>query len=127
MLSTAFSRRSPLPKDLTGVEKLLSTGSPDAMNDFAAAEEMRLNWPQFRGLGGAGLCSDTNVPLTWDVKTGTGVAWRSNVPVPGFNSPIVWGDRVFLSGADSAKREILCYGLARGELLGDTVIGRAAG
>ena len=43
----------------------------------------------------------TNVPATWDTKTGAGIAWKVPSPTSGFNSPIVWGDRVFLSGGDA--------------------------
>jgi len=51
------------------------------------------------------------------VKSGAGVAWKFPVPASGFNSPITWGDRVFFSGGDAAKREVFCLDGRTGQLL----------
>ena len=85
--------------------------------DFASAEEMQLNWPRFRGPGGNGISPLTNLPAAWDVKTGAGIAWKVANPASGFNSPIVWGDRVFLSGGDARKREVICLDGKTGQVL----------
>jgi outer membrane protein assembly factor BamB len=39
------------------------------------------------------------------------------VPLPGNNSPVVWGRRVFLSGADKTRREVYCFDADGGDLL----------
>jgi outer membrane protein assembly factor BamB len=56
------------------------------------------NWPQFRGPGGSGV-ADTSaaLPLRW--STTENVAWVTEVPGRGWSSPIVWGDRVFVTSA----------------------------
>ena len=56
------------------------------------------NWPSFRGANGDGL-GDGNPPVVWNVDTGENVIWR--VPVEGLalSSPIVWGDKLFLTTA----------------------------
>jgi outer membrane protein assembly factor BamB len=54
--------------------------------------------------------------LTWDVATGRGVLWRTNVPLAGYNSPVVWGDRVFLTGGDKKSRLVFCFDAATGSL-----------
>ena len=108
-----------LPKGLREMEKALgaadaanSGGSPSANaatpGDCASAEELQRNWPRFRGPGGCGISMWTNAPATWDTKTGAGIAWKVASPAPGFKSPIVWGDRVFLSGGNARKREVIC-------------------
>jgi outer membrane protein assembly factor BamB len=84
---------------------------------FASVEEMRQQWPRFRGPAGAGISAYTNVPSQWNGKTGDGILWKSKVPLPGRNSPVVWNDRVFLSGADPNKRQVYCFDAARGDLL----------
>jgi len=84
---------------------------------FASAEEMRRQWPRFRGPGGAGISAYTNVPTRWNGKTGEGILWESRVPLPGRNSPVVWKDRVFLSGADPNGRQVYCFDAAEGKLL----------
>jgi outer membrane protein assembly factor BamB len=74
-------------------------------------------WPQFRGPGGLGVSAYTNLPETWDGKSGQGIVWKTAVPLPGNNSPVVWGKRVFLSGADKSRREVYCFDTDRGKLL----------
>ncbi|HPA06566.1 MAG TPA: PQQ-binding-like beta-propeller repeat protein, partial [Candidatus Hydrogenedentes bacterium] len=61
-------------------------------------------WPQFRGPGGGGVAQDarsSGVPTEWD--TTKNVAWRIDVPGLGWCSPIVWGNRVFLTTAVDAQ------------------------
>jgi outer membrane protein assembly factor BamB len=55
-------------------------------------------WPGFRGAGRAGAGAGSP-PTTWDVSTGTQVAWRTEIPGMGHSSPIVSGDRVFVTTA----------------------------
>jgi outer membrane protein assembly factor BamB len=57
---------------------------------------LRADWPSFRGPGGLGVSSDTAVPLTWGPKDN--VVWKTKLPGNGTSSPIVWKDRVYLTG-----------------------------
>ena len=59
--------------------------------ELPTAEEYRANWPRFRGPDGGGVSAQTNVPLTCDVKTGANIAWSTEVPAAGFNSPVLAG------------------------------------
>ena len=79
--------------------------------------ESRRHWPSFRGLGGLGLAPAADPPTAWDGTTGEGVLWKVEVPRRGFNSPVVWGGRVFLTGADAQTREVYCYDADTGALL----------
>jgi outer membrane protein assembly factor BamB len=58
-------------------------------------------WPQFRGAATAGV-SETRLPTTWNLASNTHVAWKTEIPGLGHSSPIVWGDRVFVTTAISA-------------------------
>jgi outer membrane protein assembly factor BamB len=60
-----------------------------------------LNWPSFRGPDASGVADGQHPPLTWDVKKGTNVRWKSPIPGLGHSCPIVWGDRVFVTTAVS--------------------------
>ncbi len=53
------------------------------------------NWPQFRGPGARGVADGANLPETW--STSENVAWKAEVPGRGWSSPVVWGDRIFLT------------------------------
>ncbi len=74
-------------------------------------------WPRFRGPGGLGISAYANIPRKWDGTTGEGILWKTRVPLPGQNSPIVWEDRVFLCGANKTRREVYCFDADTGELL----------
>jgi outer membrane protein assembly factor BamB len=56
-------------------------------------------WPQFRGPAAAGIADQSVLPERWS-KT-ENVAWSVDVPGRGWSSPIVWGDRVFVTSAIS--------------------------
>jgi outer membrane protein assembly factor BamB len=110
---------STLPKQTAEMERLLGAGEATGVGDLhptdqaqasdaASLQELRQNWPRFRGADGGGVSVLTNVPMTWDPKSGTGILWKVPVPASGFGSPIVWGDQVFLSAGDSKKREVIC-------------------
>jgi outer membrane protein assembly factor BamB len=58
-------------------------------------------WPQFRGHGGAGVADDSTLPVTF--STTENVAWATDIPGRGWSSPIVWGDRVFVTTAVNAN------------------------
>ncbi len=85
--------------------------------DYAIPEELARNWHRFRGFGGAGDTDFTGIPTHWDIESGENILWKAPVPLSGFNSPIVWQDRVFLSGANEEKREVYCYDASTGSIL----------
>jgi outer membrane protein assembly factor BamB len=71
------------------------------------------NWPQFRGAGARGVTANTNVPEVWSASEN--VAWKAEIPGRGWSSPIVWGDRVFLTtSVNSGTNEPLKKGLFLG-------------
>jgi outer membrane protein assembly factor BamB len=92
-------------------------GPPAAAADFPSAEEIARQWPRFRGPAGLGVSAYTNVPPSWNGAGGEGILWKTPVPLPGENSPVVWGDRIFLTGATDEKREVYCFDAATGNLL----------
>jgi outer membrane protein assembly factor BamB len=89
--------------------------------------EFMANWPRFLGPTGSSVAARPDAPTKWDGATGAGVAWKSAVTVEGFNSPIVWGDRVFLSGGTREKREVACYEAAGGKLLWQRALEKVPG
>ena len=55
------------------------------------------NWPRFRGPGAQGVSVSTNLPVRWSATEN--VVWKAEIAGRGWSSPIVWGDRVFLTTA----------------------------
>ncbi len=60
------------------------------------------SWPSFRGPQAAGVADGMRLPDTWNPRTGEHVRWRTPIPGLAHSSPIVWGDRVFVTSAVSA-------------------------
>jgi outer membrane protein assembly factor BamB len=56
------------------------------------------NWPAWRGPLASGVAPTANPPLTWDAD-GTNVRWKAAIPGRGHSTPIVWGNRAFLTTA----------------------------
>lgn len=85
---------------------------------YPEPEELAANWPRFRGWMGIGVVEDgADYSTRWDGPSGKGIVWKQAVPLPGNNSPIVWGDRVFCCGATEHKREVYCFDAKSGKLL----------
>jgi outer membrane protein assembly factor BamB len=109
---------NPLPAKPAEIDKFLGVAAEPVAENPVSAEEFRRNWARFLGSDGNGFAAAcSNSPVKWDVKSGEGVAWRIPTPVQGFNSPIVWGKRVFFSGGDAKKREVICLDASTGQTL----------
>jgi outer membrane protein assembly factor BamB len=52
------------------------------------------NWPGWRGPGGTGISSEETFPVEWNESN---VRWKTPIPGRGHSSPVVWGDRIFLT------------------------------
>jgi len=76
------------------------------------------DWPAFRGPGGQGVATDTKAPSTW--STDQNVLWKTALPRPGNGSPIVVGERVFVTSAEDAdgkQRSLYALDAASGRRL----------
>lgn len=83
----------------------------------ATAGKARGVWPRFRGPEGTGVTTCKDLPTTWDATSGKGILWKTPVPLAGNNSPVVWNDRVFLTGATEDRREVYAFDADSGKLL----------
>jgi outer membrane protein assembly factor BamB len=63
-----------------------------------AADPAADNWPQWRGPLQTGVSLTADPPQTWDTD-GTNIRWKTPIPGRGHSTPIVWGDRIFLTTA----------------------------
>jgi outer membrane protein assembly factor BamB len=104
------------------------------------------DWPGWRGPTGLGYTDEKDLPLVWDGKTGKNILWKTLVhggrkanpefSSPGWSSPIVWHDRIFLTTSvwpaelktDKERRQVipaqhvLCFQTSDGKQLWDTVV-----
>ncbi|NND99830.1 MAG: PQQ-binding-like beta-propeller repeat protein [Pirellulaceae bacterium] len=98
------------------------------MTSLAWGLEPTGNWPRFRGPAGTGQFVATDLPTKWSAGD---IAWQVDLPVVGHSSPIVWGDKIFLTGAsakgDVVSRHVICLDRRDGKLLWDQVAARGSG
>lgn len=87
---------------------------------FPSIEQIRENWPGFRGPEGIGKAYHTDVPTEWDGPSGQNILWKTLIPHPGYNSPIIWDTKIFLSGADGRTQVVYCVDADSGEILWQT-------
>ncbi len=65
---------------------------------LVASHASAQNWPSFRGNNGDGI-GNGDPPITWNVQSGENVLWKVPIPGLGLSSPVIWGDRIFLTTA----------------------------
>lgn len=70
----------------------------------------------FRGNNSSGHSSARNIPTSWNLKNGKNILWQKAIPKHGYNSPVINGRNIFLTGADKKSRELYCFDLWTGEL-----------
>ena len=74
------------------------------------------DWSRFRGPNGSGLVNAVTMPVRW---TNQDYNWKTDLPGLGHGSPVVWGNRIFLTCGEpeTAGRTILCLDTADGDTL----------
>ncbi len=102
-----FLRAIPLPRGLVASLGCLSL----------ATTLMGANWPSWRGPNGDGSSPEKSVPLHWSATEN--VLWKIELPEPGDSSPVVWGDKIFLTQSFEKEggRTVMCYHRRDGKLL----------
>jgi len=88
---------------------------------------VKANSPGFRGPFGNGVYFQKNTPVEWDAASGKNVIWKTPVPKKGYNSPVIWGNKVFLSGADNNSREVYCFDRSSGKVLWKQLVDKIQG
>ncbi|MFZ4766208.1 MAG: PQQ-binding-like beta-propeller repeat protein [Roseimicrobium sp.] len=72
-------------------------------------------WPSWRGPTNDGVTEETELPVTW--STSENVKWKVSLPDRGNSTPIVWGEKLFLTQAVGDKRLLLCFDKKTGKQL----------
>jgi outer membrane protein assembly factor BamB len=81
------------------------------------SQQVQGQWPSFRGPWGDGVTEQKDIPTLWNEKENKGIIWKAAAPLVGHSSPIVWGDKIFLSGATKDEQKIFCYSAKDGKSL----------
>jgi outer membrane protein assembly factor BamB len=70
---------------------------------FASTAPPANNWPSFRGPQASGIAEGQNLPDRWDGLKGDNIQWKIRVPGLAHSSPVVWGDRLYVTTAISSQ------------------------
>ena len=92
---------------------------------LAAAPARAEEWPGWRGPRGDGVSTEAGLPETWGSKEN--VRWKTPIPGVGHSSPIVWGDRIFVTtcveeNKEEGDRKLLCIDRTSGRVIWDKVV-----
>lgn len=121
---SSFMLRNNLP-DLSGkstakAEKNREKREARKNDRVAAADEFKpdaTNYPFFRGQDGRGIAGGKDYPLEWNGENGTNIKWKTEIPKTGKSSPVIWGNKLFITGADGNSCEVYCIDKKTGEIL----------
>ena len=108
---------NPPLKEVAIIEEEPQDISEEVVAAFPSSNELKANFPAFRGFESNGIDFHKNIPTAWNGETGENILWKIKIPIHGYNSPIIWGDQLFISGANAQKREVYCIDRNSGTLL----------
>lgn len=100
----------------TGSESQVQPAATQTSTRFRR-EDFKANQATFRGYMGHGISYHKNIPVKWNGSTGENIKWKVAFSKPGYNTPVIWGDKIFISGGDAAARIVACYNRNNGQLL----------
>ena len=98
------------------VQAVLVAASTAALAFLAASADA--DWPQFRGADGRAIASDQDLPDRWDVETGENILWRQSIDGLAHSSPIVWGERVYVTTAIAEPGTEVGFGTGDSDMVG---------
>ncbi|MHB9132463.1 MAG: PQQ-like beta-propeller repeat protein [Armatimonadota bacterium] len=95
------------------ISSIVPGGTPSPLATVSSEQ----TWPMFRGIDGSARALGSRYPTQWNGAEGKNILWKTAIPLPGKNSPVVWGNRLFLSGATEKQREVYCFDTDSGKLV----------
>ena len=113
-IAASFILRSELP-DLSG--KSAGGGGTGRKGSTSAPKPDKTNFPFFRGQDSRGIAGGSGYPTEWDGGAGKNVGWKIQLPKPGKSSPVVWDDRIFVTGAEGNQCEVYCLDKNSGAII----------
>jgi len=103
-----------MPKRSQHIQTLLAAGALAFLNFNTTSAD---DWPAWRGPKGNGISTETAAPMKWSASEN--IAWRTEIPGRGRSSPIVTGDRIFVTTGveDDQSRRVICISRTDGKIL----------
>lgn len=113
-VASSFIMRTNLPDTDKSYVAGKDAGGKESNASF---EPDKKNFPSFRGLYGHGIAGGSGYATDWNGEEGKNIEWKTEIPKPGKNSPVIWDDKIFLAGSDEKSCEVYCFDKGSGKLL----------
>ncbi len=119
--SDTLAAQDSLNSQLSAVNSQLSTDSvkgekADSAEVDDGMPELKIASRAFRGNNSNATSSARGIATSWNLSAKKNILWQSSIPKHGYNSPVITGRNVFITGADAKARELYCYDVWTGEL-----------
>ncbi|MBO7570332.1 MAG: PQQ-binding-like beta-propeller repeat protein [Bacteroidaceae bacterium] len=118
--SDTLAAQDSLNSQLSTLNSQLPTDSVKEDVDSAEVDdgmpELKIASRAFRGNNSSATSSARGIATSWNLSAKKNILWQSSIPKHGYNSPVITGRNVFITGADAKARELYCYDVWTGEL-----------
>jgi outer membrane protein assembly factor BamB len=81
----------------------ISRSGPERTRDLPVPAPAKGSWPSFRGPSASGVADGQDLPETWNTTTNQNILWRTPIPGLAHSSPVIWGNRIFVTSAISSR------------------------
>jgi outer membrane protein assembly factor BamB len=115
-IGASFMLRGALPDTSAKAEKRSRNAEAKAVA-AAAFKPDATNFPFFRGQDSRGIAGGSDYPVQWNGAENKNIAWKTSIPKHGQNSPVIWNDKIFLTGSDEKNCEVYCIDKKSGKIL----------
>jgi outer membrane protein assembly factor BamB len=115
--STTMAETTPLTDGQTDETVLGLSGEAVKTMAFPSVSDLKKQHGSFRGTLGHGVSQAKNIPVKWNTETGENIRWKVKIPEKGYSSPVIWGNKLFVTGANAQERWVYCYHTDNGKLL----------
>ena len=113
-IAASFMLRSELP-DLSQNSGI--AGNTKDKGNESAPKPDKTNYPFFRGQDSRGIAGGSGYPTEWDGGAGKNIGWKIQLPASGKSSPVIWDDKIFITGAEGTNCQVFCINKKTGEIL----------
>ena len=93
----------PEAEAATREERRFTWSGPGRAPSLPEAPPAKGSWPSFRGPNATGVADGSDLPERWDAKTRQNILWRTPIPGLAHSSPVIWGDRIFVTSAITSR------------------------
>jgi outer membrane protein assembly factor BamB len=112
---SSFLLRASLPDLARKSQAPETNGGSGGSKDVPVPDKN--NWPSFRGQNSQGIAGGSDYPTEWDGESGKNIGWKIEVPGRGKSSPVIWGDKLFITGARDRICEVYCIDKTNGKIM----------